>query len=91
MPLLAAKDSPFAKYHANQGLTLFIAEIALWIAIAVVNGILNFILPHSLDFIEFLISLAQILPIILTVLGIINASQGKCLPLPIIGGVKLLK
>jgi uncharacterized membrane protein len=90
VPLLV-KNSPFSKYHANQGLTLFIAEIALWIAIAVVNGILNFILPHSLDFIEFLISLAQIIPLILIVLGIINASQGKCVPLPVIGGVKLLK
>ena len=29
IPLLAAKDSPFAKYHTNQGLVLFLAAIIL--------------------------------------------------------------
>ena len=29
VPILAAKDSPFAKYHANQGLVLFLLEIVL--------------------------------------------------------------
>lgn len=91
VPLLAAKDSPFAKYHANQGTVLFIFEIAISIGVAVVNGIFSFILPHSLGFIQFLISLIQIVPVVLIVLGIINASQGKCVPLPIIGGVKLLR
>jgi uncharacterized membrane protein len=91
VPLVVAKTSPFAKFHANQGLTLFIAEIVLWIGVAVVNGILGFILPHSLYFIEFLFSLIQIVPIILIVFGIVNAAQGKCVPLPVIGGVKLLK
>ena len=91
VPLLAAKDSPFAKYHANQGLTLFIAEIVLWICVVVVDGILGFILPHGLGFITFLISLVQLVPLVLIVLGIINAAQGKCVPLPLIGGVKLIK
>ena len=31
MPLFAAKESPFAKYHANQGLVLFILEVILCI------------------------------------------------------------
>jgi uncharacterized membrane protein len=91
VPLLAAKDSPFARYHANQGTVLFIFWIAISIGVAVVNGILGFILPHSLGFLEFLVSLIQIVPVVLVVLGIVNASQGKCVPLPITGGVKLIK
>jgi uncharacterized membrane protein len=91
VPLLAAKNSPFAKYHSNQGIVLFIFWFAILIGVRVINGILGFILPNSLGFIYFLISLVEILPMILTVLGIINASQGKCVPLPVIGGVKLIK
>jgi uncharacterized membrane protein len=91
VPIFAAKDSPFAKYHANQGLTLFLAEIVLWIGLAVINGVLYVILSPSLGFIHFLLSLIQLVPLVLLVMGIINASQGKCVPLPITGGIKLLK
>ncbi len=34
VPIIVAKDSPFAKYHANQGLVLFIAEIAVTVITA---------------------------------------------------------
>jgi uncharacterized membrane protein len=91
VPIFATKDSPYAKYHANQGLTLFLAEIVIWIGVMVINGILIFILPSSLGFISFLFSLIYLGPLILIVLGIINAAQGKCVPLPIIGGIRLLK
>jgi uncharacterized membrane protein len=91
VPIFATKDSPFAKYHANQGLTLFLAEIVIWIGLSVIDKILYFILPSGLGFVPFLLSLVQLGPLVLIVLGIINASQGKCVPLPIIGGIRLLK
>ena len=31
VPLFAAKDDAFARFHANQGLVLFITNIALYI------------------------------------------------------------
>ena len=79
IPLLAAKDSPFARYHANQGLVLFICGLissVLWII-----PILGWII-------------APILSIVITVLaviGIINALNGKAKELPIIGKFKILK
>ena len=79
IPLLAAKDSPFAKYHANQGLVLFICGLiasVVWII-----PILGWII-------------APILSIVITVLaviGIINAVNGKAKELPIIGKYKILK
>jgi uncharacterized membrane protein len=91
VPIFAAKDSPFAKYHANQGLVLFLGEIVLWIALSIVNIVLYMILPGSLGFLVTILDLAQIVPLVLLVMGIINAAQGKCVPLPLIGGVKLLK
>ena len=79
IPLLAAKDSPFARYHANQGLVLFLCGLissVLWII-----PILRWII-------------APILSIVITVLaviGIINAVNGKAKELPIIGKFKILK
>lgn len=31
IPLLAKKDSPFAQFHAKQGLVLFIIEVVGWV------------------------------------------------------------
>jgi len=88
VPLLAAKDSPFAKYHANQGLVLFV----VWIAFAIVLGILNVVLwAVGLGFIGSILSLVYLGFLVLAVMGIINAAGGKCVPLPIIGGIKLIK
>ena len=91
IPIIAAKDSPFAKYHANQGLVLFIAWIAIAFAINILDYVLVMVLPAGLGFIVSILSLAYLGILILVVLGIINAAAGKCVPLPIIGGVKLLK
>jgi uncharacterized membrane protein len=77
VPLLAAKDSPFAKYHCNQGLVLFLAWIATW----VVNMVLVFI-----PILGWLIMFALIIGLlVLTIIGIINAANGVCKPLPLIG------
>jgi len=92
VPLLVAKDSPFAKYHANQGFTLFLAEVALWIVSWVIIIVASFILPASgFNVIGLVFDAVGLGLFVLAVLGIINAAKGKCLPLPLIGGVKLLK
>ncbi len=90
VPILAAKDSPYAKYHANQGLVLFILEVILAIVINVFTYILAF-LPGFLGFIGLVFSLLWLGPLVLLILGVINAAAGKCVPLPIIGKFKLLK
>jgi len=86
VPIIAAKDSPYAKYHANQGLVLFLAEFA------------TILVTSAFVFIPFLGILVYYIHLILllifagvSILGIINAAAGKCVPLPVIGGIKLLK
>ncbi len=73
IPMLAAKDSPFAQFHAKQGLVLFIAEIATtlitWIPI------LGWIAGPILYIIWFIFS----------IIGIVNVLGGKQAPLPVIG------
>ena len=91
VPIFAAKDSPFAKYHANQGLVLFLLEVTLWIAIAIIDGVLWAVLPSGLGFLVSILSLVHLVPLVFLVIGIINAAQGKCVPLPVIGGIKILK
>jgi len=91
VPILAAKDSPFAKYHANQGLVLFLVWIVLAVAINTVDFVVLTILPSGMGFIASILSLAYLGLLILAILGIINAAAGKCVPLPVIGGIKLLK
>lgn len=90
IPLLAAPKSKFARFHANQGLVLAIAEIAWWIVQAIVYAILVAI-SWRLLFISTILGITNILFLVLAILGIVNASTGKAKELPIIGKFKILK
>lgn len=79
VPLLAAKDSPFARYHTNQGLILFLTAIAVWIC--------SFILAFIPIIGWLLLFCLWIGILVLWVMGLINAIQGVCKPLPLIGSL----
>ncbi len=82
LPLLAAKDSKFAIYHANQGLNLFLFALIGW----TVSFVTAFIL------IGFLIGLiVWIAIIVFLILGVINAAKGEMKPLPLIGKFNIIK
>ena len=81
IPLLAAKESPFAKYHTNQGLVLFIG--------GVIVSILGSVIPFLGWFV--ILPIGGILVTVLCVMGILNALKGEAKPLPIIGKIKILK
>lgn len=80
IPLLAAKDSPFAMYHANQGLTLFLAAVAVNIVFTIIPIIGWILLPF-----------ANLAVVVLAIIGIVNAANGTTKPLPLIGSITLLK
>ena len=85
VPLLAAKNSKFAKYHANQGLVLFIVEMIA----GIVFGALSYIPAIGFIF-SILLGLFELLCLVLAILGIINAVQGQAKELPVIGKFKLI-
>ncbi len=92
IPLVTdAKDSKFAKFHANQQLNLLILGLAL----SIVGGpIISFILGVTviLAILVPLIWLAILVVLIaLMIMGIINASNGKMKELPVIGKINLIK
>lgn len=77
LPLVAAKESGFAKFYANQGLL----ELILSIAVSVVTVILAFI-----PFIGGLLgTIVSLVPTAAFLFLIINAFQGKARRLPVIG------
>lgn len=83
---LAAGKTPFARFHANQGLVLFLAGIVLGVA----GGVLT-----AIPFIGFLgaivSGLGGLATLILMIMGIVNAAQGEMKPLPVIGGITIIK
>lgn len=81
IPLLAARESKFAMYHANQGLVLFLAGIAV--------SILGSIIPILGWFV--ILPLCMLAITVLAILGIVNAAKGLIKPLPIIGGISIIK
>lgn len=82
VPLVTdAKNSPFAKFHANQQLVLLIAGI-------VVN-VVGTIIPFIGWFI--ILPLGAIALIVIAIIGIINAAKGEMKQLPLIGGFSIIK
>ena len=78
IPLFAAKDSKFARFHTNQGLVLFLLALAC-----------SFL--RKIKVIGWLFSICGVAVFILAVVGIIYACQGKAKELPVIGNWKILK
>lgn len=78
LPLVIDKDSAYGKFHANQGLVLFIAEIIVSII---------FLVPFAGWIVGFVLGIALL---VFMIIGMVNAINGKGVPLPIIGGINLI-
>ncbi len=75
IPLLAAKDNPFVKFHVKQGLVLFIIEI-----------IVGFLAPMFFWSLWAIVQLVNLATLILSIMGIINVTQKQEKELPVVGG-----
>lgn len=85
VPLLAAKDNKFAQFHANQGLVLFLAGVALWILDIIISATIGFFLAYIITLIGNLAILSFV------IIGIINVINLEAKPLPFIGEITLIK
>lgn len=103
IPLFAAKGSKYSRFHVNQGLILFIFEVAYNIIKAIVMAILSAIMFAG-DYYYVLSPMYGLYSIINTILsivnlgftalaiyGIYNTCTGKVKELPIIGKFRILK
>lgn len=90
VPLLGAPDSKFARFHANQGIVLFIAWAAYGIVYSILTTIFSFV-PVLRWLVPFILGVLWIVPLVFAILGIVNTVNGKAKELPLIGKIKILK
>ena len=86
IPLFAAKESKFARFHCNQGIVLAIAEIVAWVLFGILSNI-----PYVGWIFAILNGLVSLVCFIFAVLGIMNAVNGQAKELPYIGKFRILK
>lgn len=91
IPILAAKESKFARFHANQGLILLITGVAYSIFVQVIIKIVAFISYVLTGIVGIALGLAWLLLLVLAIIGIINAVKGEFKQLPLIGQFQILK
>lgn len=90
IPLFAAKNSPFARFHLNQGVVLFIANILYGVASSIIRTIFNHI-PVAGSVMSILLSVIGLLFFVLMIVGIVNAASGRAKELPVIGKIRIVK
>jgi len=99
IPYFTKKESPFAQFHAKQGIILFGVDI-IYIILSSILGAIKFTKteyyfgvpvevrtsPWFISLITWILSLGILA---LVVIGIVNAVKGQKKELPLIGGIKL--
>ncbi len=80
LPLVAAQDSAFGRFHANQGLLLLIVGFVGNFVLTIIPVIGWLLIPFFTLFI-----------FVLALMGFVNTINGKAKELPIIGSYQLIK
>ena len=73
VPILMKEEDDFVRFHARQGLVLFICEAGTWTVFAAV------------PFLWFITNLIGLFWLVLSVIGILNVFGNKKQELPVIG------
>ena len=82
IPLFTAKESKYARFHTNQGLVLFVAEVISQIINQIIKGI---------PVVSLIGAALSIFVFVLFIIGLVNACKDRAKELPIIGGIRFLK
>jgi len=81
LPMLTeAKDSKFAMFHANQSLIVLLMGLGFFIVGSIIPVIGWFIIIPG----------GMLFTIVLFIMGIVNAANGKMQPLPLVGDIHIL-
>lgn len=79
VPLFIAKDSPYARFHTNQGLLLFLFSLLTSVA-------------GLIPYVGWIVAAAiSVFNCLLMVVGILNVIKGEAKELPVIGKFRILK
>lgn len=91
LPLVAAPNSRFGKFHANQSLVLLISSVCVQILSYAFSFFYN-ILPWSLY--KLLRSVPKLLSFVILIAfiyGLVTALMGKAKEIPVLGSIKIIK
>lgn len=80
VPILMKEKDEFVKFHAKQGLVLFICEIVSWVVFYYIFNVWFYVY-----FLLFLGNLVGLVWLILSIVGIMNVLANKKQEIPIVG------
>lgn len=86
----AAGTREQSKFHMNQSLVLVIAEVVLSIISGFAGALVN-IIPIMGLIVSLVAGICSIALFVFMILGILNAAKGVEAPLPLVGGIQILK
>lgn len=82
VPILISPDKEYVKFHIRQGLAILLLE-AGWVFLAIVLNFLP-IIKYVVGVLNFFVWIGFL---ILSIMGILNAVQGKMQKLPVVGDI----
>jgi uncharacterized membrane protein len=86
IPMFTSKQNKFVMFHCEQGLTLLITSVVVWIVASIVDTVLYNVVNVTIPCFGGIVGgLLRLFIFILMIMGIINAAGGKVQPLPVIG------
>ena len=89
IPLIAAKESKFARFHTNLGLIVFFGDLITLVLTAIGTPLCAVIIGFPILFLAMIWGVAML---VLHVFGIVYAAKGQARDLPVIpGNWKILK
>lgn len=92
VPLLTtSKHSPFAKFHTNQAILVFITSVVLNIGVGIFNFILRTISWRLYGITALFSFVVWVFTLGLMITGIVFAAQGKMKDIPVLGQIHILK
>ncbi len=91
IPLIAAKNSRFARFHASQGLNILLSGIAYSIASALLSFLFGLISWQLALVMGTVFGIGSLALFVLVILGVVNVCKGEMKPLPIIGKFQIIK
>ena len=91
IPILTSRHSPYVRFHANQGLLLFISSTLLQILTRFLHKLADLsFLFFGFGLASKALNLLSLLFLLMAIWGVINVCSGQAKRLPLIGKIRLL-
>jgi len=86
IPIFAAPNSKFARFHCNQGILLAIVELVCGVVLGLLGKLP--LIGWIFSVVEAIIGIAVL---VFVIRGIVDAINGRAREIPVVGGIRLFK